>query len=528
VRSDGIFDLLSLASELVERIDPLFEPPSAEASGLLPMLLETDSPETTAVLTLMADLLDDRDRVAEVRRTLRERNHPVPPHVTGFSPIEITGVACMTDHVYRDGDDILVGFRTAAGEELILFVLVDHNLGSVVKDVSLGPGPLDTRLPRLQERAAEADPDLVWVDLHPADARARLESAVEMSLNLEHAIETGTWPGLRPLLEFVRRHLPEGGEDYEWAEVDDAEASAILERFLTSEWGEPLDAAQRQAVRAIIAYGAGYNPAGPLGWGPVQAEMFLAFTAPHAIVLSAEAMESLPDLLRRFVRFAHAERGLREENTRETLASIERFTPAYHEELELVRRDPVYMASLRLMEAPDRDAYAREIVSNTVGAEAVDTFDAEPLPDEPFRWEGIPEAARPRVQDILALADRCCEVLFEIEYRTAVRRMLARIATRDHSVLLRGEVDTAAAALCWIVAHANHSIGPYDRVRTMDLTAWFDREGWSPSQRAYTLLEAAGIDVAMFKQWKTVQTPDLLVARVRQWLLDFLAGESPD
>lgn len=60
----------------------------------------------------------------------------------------------------------------------------------------------------------------------------------------------------------------------------------------------------------------------------------------------------------------------------------------------------------------------------------LDRLDDNPLPDEPFRWDRIPDDVRARVHDVLALTDGCCEKLLDLEYRTACRRVLARIAVR--------------------------------------------------------------------------------------------------
>ena len=86
----------------------------------------------------------------------------------------------------------------------------------------------------------------------------------------------------------------------------------------------------------------------------------------------------------------------------------------------------------------------------------LDQLDDNPLPDEPFRWEGIPDDVTARVHEVLAFADRCCEEMLDFEYRTACRRVLARVATKGPEVFRRtGRAETAAAALVWTVGKAN-------------------------------------------------------------------------
>ena len=525
MRSGSVIDLLALASDMVESLDPLEGIPEVEADAMVWALVAIDSPETTALLSLMADLDPESETGGEIREALRRRNHRMPPWVTGFTPIEIVDAALMTEDVFRDGEDIVVGFRTAAGEELILIVLVDHNLGSLIKDAFLVPGPLADTLPRLRERAAEADPDLVWSHLALADARARLESAVEVATLVDDLWATDGWPGLRPLVALVIRHLPEGGQVHAWEEIEPEEIEAIVAEFMASAHAAGLDEEHQALVRALVRYGAGSNPAGPLGWGPVQIEIFLAEYVPDMLLVPDALVEDLPEVLKRFVRFAHTERAIRPENTDETIAHIDRITPVYREALRLRALDTVHIAELRVMNATTLTETARAIVAVMVGDDAVETLDGAPLPDEPFDWEGIPEEARERVQEILDLCDRGCDALFDVEHRTAVRRLLARVARGDSTPLMRGHANTAAGALCWIVARANHSVGRRTAVRTKDLAGWFVGEKWSPLDRSLRLLMAAGIDVPRFDTWDAVGTPDLLIGAVRQEMLDLMSEE---
>jgi PemK-like, MazF-like toxin of type II toxin-antitoxin system len=78
----------------------------------------------------------------------------------------------------------------------------------------------------------------------------------------------------------------------------------------------------------------------------------------------------------------------------------------------------------------------------------LDRLDDDPLPDEPFRRDGIPEDVTARVHEVLALTDRCCEEMLDFEYRTACRRVLAHVASWEPEVSRRkGRAETAAAAL---------------------------------------------------------------------------------
>ncbi len=152
------------------------------------------------------------------------------------------------------------------------------------------------------------------------------------------------------------------------------------------------------------------------------------------------------------------------------------------------------------------------------GDEALWSLNDAPLPDEPFSWDAIPDDIRPKVDEVLGRCDRCCDELLDVEYRTACRRLLARAARGDPEAFRRrGRADTAAAAICWAVGKANELFAPSSGgLLVKDLAAHFGLGPGSVSQRAGTLLKAAGVD----ESWRTwdlsLGTPELLVGARRR------------
>ncbi|MEX2549796.1 MAG: DUF6398 domain-containing protein, partial [Nitriliruptoraceae bacterium] len=118
----------------------------------------------------------------------------------------------------------------------------------------------------------------------------------------------------------------------------------------------------------------------------------------------------------------------------------------------------------------------------------------DPLPDEPFDWDPVPEDVRDRVGEVLGLLDDRGDELFDVEFRTAVRRLLSGIVAAEAGIFRRrGRTDTAAAAIAWIVGKANQLFDPYgDGLSIGELTESFGLSS-SPSQRAGTMLAALGI-----------------------------------
>ena len=150
----------------------------------------------------------------------------------------------------------------------------------------------------------------------------------------------------------------------------------------------------------------------------------------------------------------------------------------------------------------------------------LDRLDDNPRPDEPFRWDGIPDHVTARVHDVVALTDRCCDKILDVEYRTACRRVLARVASGDSEVFRRkGRAESAAAALVWIVGKANDLFEQRTGgMQVRDLMGHFGLGHSSVSQRAATLLRAGGFDDNTYGV--TLGSPDYLVAARRRRIIE--------
>jgi len=125
-------------------------------------------------------------------------------------------------------------------------------------------------------------------------------------------------------------------------------------------------------------------------------------------------------------------------------------------------------------------------------ADALWTLDVLPLPDEPFDWSAVEPGDAEFVAEVLALCDDCCDELFDVEYRTAVRRLLARVARHDpRPFRRRPHAHRCAASLVWLIGAANGDFGRGGRYPSSWLWSWFgvgDCAG-----RALTIYRAAGL-----------------------------------
>ena len=557
LQSGEPLDLLAEVSTLLTVVDPREygfgrrpgEPPYT-LRQLVDTFLDVDRTETSALLAVIAQLAGDDDVLsARIRRALARRVDRLPEWLARLGEAEVYRAQEMV-HVLGDGDNVSLAVRFAGGTELTVVVYIDHNMGTLVKDAFVVPESLAGLEAFMRQKAD--DPDTVWRDLDLADARARITDAIELAAMTVPPFETDTWPVCRPIVEWLARRMPAGGTGYQRPEWSEPDQQRLADRFFASPFGAPLDDADhRGLLESVIWFGADYGPGDPLRWSPVAVEIILVDWVPRKIVADAAYLSKLPDLLRAFVRFCHAERGIRAELTRETLAAIDTYAPEYQRTIRSPRPQGP-MALLAAMGAVDADgpwdmgdldvdvgrdvdgvdarfdygdhrAFMLELLREAAGSDdALRALDDRPLPDEDFDWTGIVGDIHGKVAEVLGLCDQCCDELLDVEYRTACRRLLARVAAGDPAVFRRRSSSaTAAAAICWIVGKDNDLFTPSGgAVLVKDVMAQFGLTQGGVSQRAETLMKAAGFELSTPRWDVRLGSPELLVARRRRRMIE--------
>ena len=509
-------EMLALVSTLLAVVDPRSANPFSQDEGivgdqmtremLLEGFVEVERLETTALLAAIAAMSPDETERRRLEQVVAGRGHDLPDWLTGIALAGADRAAEMT-HVLGDGTNALIGVRFPTGHALSVVLYVDHNLGTVAKDGFVVAEPLDEFIEFM--RSKNDDPDMVWTDIDRADARARIEEAIATGGITYPRFETDTWPAARVLVEWAARLLPEGGAGYVRPEWSDEARQTLTDRFLASRHAPALrgrDASD--LLDNLLWFGCDYGPGDPLRWSPTAVEILLDDWIPRKIVADVAYLEQAPDVLRAFIRFCHEEQGIRPKLTAETLAAVDRWEPEYQATIRssppqgpaailaaIGALDPDGPWPSELFAQPGRDSLMREPLERAVGgAQTLATLDEVPLPDEPLDWDGVAEDIRDRVNEVAVLCDACCEALLDTEYRTAARRLLAAVASGDPAVFRRkARPETAAAAICWIIGKANELFVPSaGGMAAKDLVAHFGLQG-SVSQRAGTLLRAAGL-----------------------------------
>jgi hypothetical protein len=533
--------LLALASGFLAATDPRgrgpFGPGPPDDRSLPPReeivgtFFEVPLPETSALLTAIAVLTGDDVLGSRVRREVAARAHVLPLWLAELDRARPHDRVLEMAHVLRDGENLVLGVTLPGGPELSLAVYVDHNLGSVAKDGFVVPGAL----PDLVElmRSETDDPDVMLTELDPADARARITEAVEHGAMVFPPLETETWPACRPLVEWAVGLLPAGGRGYERPEWSEADRQALAERFLASPFAAGLvDPDSRELLDDLLWFGTGYGPGDALHWSPVTVEILLADWIPRKIVADVRYLAKAPTVLRALIRFSHAERGIRAGLTDETLDAVDQWEPEYQATI----RSPRLQGPEALLAAAgvlDPEEYLDSVELDELrravgGARALDELDDAPLPDEPFAEERVPADVRDRVAEVRELVDGCCDALLDVEHRTAARRLLAAVAEGDPAIFRRrGRVETAAAAIVWLVAKANRSLSVYG-LQSKDLLGHFGVG--SVSQRSEPMLAAIGVNPYDRVELELESPAYLTAARRRQLIADRdrLTGDEDD
>ena len=334
--------MLQLASAILSSLDPRNDdpfdrsaPPERPTPGdLLDWLASTGQPEAAALAWTMAHLIDDDMARAHTLKAIGSSSFLLPPWMHALSRLEVVAAEQIKDEL-RDSFNVIVHARLA-GYDLTAVSLVDFNLGTIVKDSFFADRPLE-KFNELWRQQDHASTDIEPLSL--ADARARLADAIETGARTWPPAESDDWPAVRPLVEWILRQMPPGGVRFHRPEWSEQECERLADRFLAGPYADGLDSPEdRSIVSDLIWYRTGYGYGDPLRWSGAAVEILLLDWYPRKIVADQELLLRMPTVLRQFIRFAHAEAGLDQSLTADTLQAVDAFEPDYRDAVSRPRR----------------------------------------------------------------------------------------------------------------------------------------------------------------------------------------------
>ena len=325
--ADEPLPILGLASTLLSAFDdgPSLGRPQESAlpppDDLWQSLFAADLIETSALLAGISGLAGDEMLRHRVRREIGSRAHVLPRWLLAMEEAEPVDGVFELRHVLGDGDNVMIGVRLPGGHELSAAVYIDHNLGTVVKDAYVVPG----RLAELADmmRTTADDPDVTLTGLEPAEARARITEAIERGAMSFPPLETDSWPACRPFVEWAVSLLPTGGAGYVRPEWTDGDKQTLPSGSSPRRSAGAGRCRPSRPARLAVVVRHRLRTRRPVALEPGAVEILLADWIPRKIVADVAYLDQAPDLLRAFIRFSHAERGIRAELTEETLAAVD-------------------------------------------------------------------------------------------------------------------------------------------------------------------------------------------------------------
>lgn len=294
--------------------------PGAHREELVLGMAGSGRSETSAAAVAVATILGDDELRRRVRREIADSGLVLPRWLAELHRTEALGRAVEISTVYRDVDQLLVGATVPGGYPLTAVVLVDNELGAFAADGFVVEEPLDEVA---AFALADAGEDARLRDISPADARARIESAIR---ELDLGPGTGgyeSWAQSRPLVTWVVGLQPTGGSADVLQELSEDELDDITDRFLASPFGPAWAGPHlRPLVDEVVVAGSANGIGDPLVWSPDNVRKLLT---PEFRTLddSIPLLDRVPELLRDLIRFGHAERGLRPGLTTAALAAVD-------------------------------------------------------------------------------------------------------------------------------------------------------------------------------------------------------------
>ncbi|WP_309067951.1 hypothetical protein [Microbacterium sp.] len=421
LRGDA-FDLLAYASIVLEMLRRPLDPEGRPVSGMptlgdmVDRTLADAVRQSDALLLAMATLLDgsgsaDTALAARIRAEAGGRWR-LPDWIAQVGAPRITGTAAF-DHVLGADATILIGATLADGTPATATVFIDRDAGGLIADAFLAPETLETAL-AAGARGVDAD-EFPRAEIAPADARARIERAIADDLALDPPLVTATWPSCRPLLAWILRALPEGGEGFPRADadpaLDDELVAAVAQRLTGSE----------QHARTLVALNREHSGAGdPRLWSDTFVETLLLDLLPFEEAAQSDP-DGMVDALRAVIEEGHSRTGVAERFTRASLEAVD--------ELE---------DSLRhLLESGDDDPARRgdELASLAVrvgGRRHLDALDAIPITRVVPDHRGLDAGALAGLETVRGLAERACaEVFGDPELAVSAARIADLLAEAD-------------------------------------------------------------------------------------------------
>ena len=521
------------------------EEPNVRVRDLANSMIEVAEPETDALLLVWAEMLGDDLLKRRIHRVVKPRAEVLPAWLAEIARLRPVKAVSLRSPVNTE-ETIVIEVRGPRGHFSIMAGLDLMGI-PFLEDAYPLEDDIEQIRARVHAMAIPAGLRPKIVELSLADARARLDSAVEHAGRMFPPVETDTWPAMQPLLEWQLRLMPTGGRGFELDEWDDERRDALEQTFLDSPHAAGLDAESASMhVSLLIDFACNYGTGDPRQWSNVLVQRMLLELIPRKVLYPFEDMVGIPATMSRFIDFAHGELDVAPDFTEHTQRAIGEAAPQY---LSAIARDANAQSErgqrMRLVSEiwpeglevvgpaapgfsePTYEELAlrtRERMAAEVGGlEAFESLGVEPLPSgEDVALELVSDDIVERVKAVAQMiTDVAGDFFQDPEMVTASLRTLTLVAASNPASILRGANDAnTAATVCWISGRNNEWFDRSVKGRTINaMKEAFGTRADLPA-RAVTMLKY--YDTALNTTHRlALGDPQLLTSTRRMMLVDW-------
>ncbi len=230
---------------------------------------------------------------------------------------DVTGTHLVT-HDLGDGYDVVITARhPGADKDHVLAVYVDGNLDGMAKDL-LVHDDAEAFL-----RMSADEPGMTVTSIDAATAAATIDEAIDKLFEVgELAPVAEQFAALFTIVEHYVAKLPPGGSVLEPATpATEAEQADVVGRFLASPAGAD-HGGRREVLLDAVEFVTDTLGGDPLRWSPVVTHLVVAGWLPLSLH-GPDEIAALPDVLRDFIPWAHAQQGWGDRYLADALAVLD-------------------------------------------------------------------------------------------------------------------------------------------------------------------------------------------------------------
>lgn len=206
---------------------------------------------------------------------------------------------------YGDREILVAEFQHPGQQPHALTLLLDPNLGGLVKDVVVS-----VSADQILKGWSRLSPEVLFHQATAEQVGGRLQRGLHAAeLYADDDVVEKDVASSRALLLARLRQLPTSEEEHLEPAVDEESRAELVDRFVSSPEGSALPDGELVAGCAVD-FKVDYGDGDPLRWSPELVAGFLLDWFPRKVTIVGDTVEWVPDALRAWVRFAGEQKGL--------------------------------------------------------------------------------------------------------------------------------------------------------------------------------------------------------------------------